>query len=401
MSQHPSYQQLANQFRPLFAQIAQGTVQRERDRELPYQPLAWLKAAKFGTLRIPVEQGGYGVSLPQLFTLLTELAEADSNLPQALRAHFAFVEDLLNQPDTELRRRWFARFVDGELVGSGWTEVGDVKVGEVITKVTPQSDGWWLNGEKFYSTGALYADWIDVYAQREDDGSDVIALVNVHQSGVEREDDWDGFGQRLTGSGTTRFIQAKVEQAHVYPFSQRFRYQTAFYQQVLLSALAGISKALTRDASAAVAARQRVYSHGNANLVRHDAQVLQVVGQLASWSYAVEATVDRASQALEYAFTVHDSGDEELIQQANIAAEVEVAKAQVIATEWVLRGASELFNALGASDTRLSKALDRHWRNARTLSSHNPVIYKIRNIGDWHVNKNTPTFIWQIGKGGD
>ncbi|QGX90351.1 monooxygenase [Tatumella sp. TA1] len=401
MSQHPSFQQLANQFRPLFAQIAQGTVQRERDRELPYQPLAWLKAAKFGTLRIPVEQGGYGVSLPQLLTLLTELAEADSNLPQALRAHFAFVEDLLNQPDTELRRRWFARFVDGELVGSGWTEVGDVKVGEVITKVTPQSDGWWLNGEKFYSTGALYADWIDVYAQREDDGSDVIALVNVHQSGVEREDDWDGFGQRLTGSGTTRFIQAKVEQAHVYPFSQRFRYQTAFYQQVLLSALAGISKALTRDASAAVAARQRVYSHGNANLVRHDAQVLQVVGQLASWSYAVEATVDRASQALEYAFTVHDSGDEELIQQANIAAEVEVAKAQVIATEWVLRGASELFNALGASDTRLSKALDRHWRNARTLSSHNPVIYKIRNIGDWHVNKNTPTFIWQIGKGGD
>ncbi|MBT0719711.1 monooxygenase [Rosenbergiella collisarenosi] len=401
MSQHPSFQQLANQFRPLFAQIAQGTVQRERDRELPYQPLAWLKAAKFGTLRIPVEQGGYGVSLPQLFILLTELAEADSNLPQALRAHFAFVEDLLNQPDTELRRRWFARFIDGELVGSGWTEVGDVKVGEVITKVTPQSDGWWLNGEKFYSTGALYADWIDVYAQREDDGSDVIALVNVHQSGVEREDDWDGFGQRLTGSGTTRFIQAKVEQAHVYPFSQRFRYQTAFYQQVLLSALAGISKALTRDASAAVAARQRVYSHGNANLVRHDAQVLQVVGQLASWSYAVEATVDRASQALEYAFTVHDSGDEELIQQANIAAEVEVAKAQVIATEWVLRGASELFNALGASDTRLSKALDRHWRNARTLSSHNPVIYKIRNIGDWHVNKNTPTFIWQIGKGGD
>ena len=401
MSQHPSFQQLANQFRPLFAQIAQGAVQRERDRELPYQPLAWLKAAKFGTLRIPVEQGGYGVSLPQLFTLLTELAEADSNLPQALRAHFAFVEDLLNQPDTELRRRWFARFVEGDLVGSGWTEVGDVKVGEVITKVTPQSDGWWLNGEKFYSTGALYADWIDVYAQRADDGSDVIALVNVHQSGVKREDDWDGFGQRLTGSGTTRFIQAKVEQAHVYPFSQRFRYQTAFYQQVLLSGLAGISKALTRDASEAVAARQRVYSHGNANLVRHDAQVLQVVGQLASWSYAVEATVDRASQALEYAFTVHDSGDEELIQQANITAEVEVAKAQVIATEWVLRGASELFNALGASDTRLSKALDRHWRNARTLSSHNPVIYKIRNIGDWHVNKNTPTFIWQIGKGGD
>ena len=401
MSQHQPFQQIAESFRPIFSRIAEGTLQRERDRELPHQPLAWLKEAKFGTLRIPVKQGGYGLSLPQFFTLLTELAEADSNLPQALRAHFAFVEDLLNQPDTELRRRWFARFVDGELVGSGWTEVGEVKMGEVNTKVTPHTEGWWLNGEKFYSTGTLYADWIDVFAQRTDDGSHVIALVNVHQSGVEREDDWDGFGQRLTGSGTTRFKQAAVEASHVYPFSQRFRYQTAFYQQVLLATLAGISKALTRDASEGVASRQRIYSHGNAKLVRHDAQVLQVVGQLASWSYAVEATVDRASQALEFAFSVHDSGDENLIQQANITAELEVAKAQVIATELVLRSASELFNALGASDTRLSKALDRHWRNARTLSSHNPVIYKIRNIGDWHVNKNTPTFVWQIGEGGD
>jgi len=65
----------------------------------------------------------------------------------------------------------------------------------------------------------------------------------------------------------------------------------------------------------------------------------------------------------------------------------------------VTRAATELFNALGASDTRVSKALDRHWRNARTVSSHNPVIYKIRNVGDWEVNGSDPTFIWQIGNG--
>ena len=81
-------------------------------------------------------------------------------------------------------------------------------------------------------------------------------------------------------------------------------------------------------------------------------------------------------------------------------AELDAARAQVIAGEWVQRAAGELFNALGASDTRTGKALDRHWRNARTLSSHNPVIYKARNIGDWEINRNTPTFIWQIGSGG-
>ncbi|VTT26235.1 acyl-CoA dehydrogenase family protein [Klebsiella pneumoniae] len=396
---HPDYAALAATFRPIFARIAEGAVERETTRTLPTEPIRWLKEAGFGTLRIPQQQGGFGATLPQLFQLLTELAEADSNLPQALRAHFAFVEDRLNQPDSAQRQSWFRRFADGELVGSGWTEIGNLKLGEVITKVSPVENGWQLDGEKFYSTGSLYADWIDVYAQRSDNGRDVIALVNTHQPGVERDDDWDGFGQRLTGSGSTRFNQARVEQGHVFDFSERFRYQTAFYQHVLLATLAGIGRAVKRDAAAGVANRTRTYSHGNAGRVKDDAQVLQVVGQIASWAWAVEATVQRAAHSLQLAYELHNSGDEARIQQANVLAELESAQAQVVASELLPRAASELFNALGASDTRVSKALDRHWRNARTVASHNPVIYKIRNIGDWEVNGKEPTFIWQIGNG--
>jgi alkylation response protein AidB-like acyl-CoA dehydrogenase len=113
----------------------------------------------------------------------------------------------------------------------------------------------------------------------------------------------------------------------------------------------------------------------------------------------VEATVQRAAHSLQLAYELHNSGDEARIQQANVLAELESAQAQVVASELVPRAASELFNALGASDTRVSKALDRHWRNARTAASHNPVIYKIRNVGDWEVNGKEPTFIWQIGNG--
>ncbi|MDQ1215062.1 alkylation response protein AidB-like acyl-CoA dehydrogenase [Pantoea anthophila] len=391
---------LRDHFRPLFARIASEAAARETGRTLLHEPIRWLKEARFGTLRIPKEDGGFGVSLPQLFSLLTDLAEADSNLPQALRAHFAFIEDRLNQPDSEARRRWFRRFVDGELVGSGWSEVGAVKLGEVITQVSPAPAGWVISGEKFYSTGTLYADWIDVYAKRTDNGRDVIALVNTHQNGVARDDDWDGFGQRLTGSGTTRFHQAEVEQHHVYDFSERFRYQTAFYQHVLLATLAGIGRAVVRDAAQGVAQRKRIYSHGNAPQVRQDVQVLQVVGQISSWAWAAEAAVERATHSLQRAFELQLSGaDDAALHAANVLAEVESAKAQTVATELVTRAATELFNALGASDTRVSKALDRHWRNARTVSSHNPVIYKIRNVGDWEVNGSDPTFIWQIGNG--
>lgn len=266
----PRIDELNARFRPIFERIATGSAERELTRSLPLEALGWLKEAGFGALRIPQRDGGFGVTLPQLFQLLTELAEADSNLPQALRAHFAFIEDRLNQPDSEERQHWFRRFTDGELVGSGWSE-GQLKLGEVLTKVEPltNGNGWSLSGEKFYSTGTLYADWIDVYARRSDNGRDVIALVNTHQGGVKCEDDWDGFGQRLSGSGTTRFRKARVEQAHVYDFSERFRYQTAFYQQVLLSTLAGIGRAIRHDAAAGVAGRQRIYSHGNAGRVKN------------------------------------------------------------------------------------------------------------------------------------
>ncbi len=104
-----------------------------------------------------------------------------------------------------------------------------------------------------------------------------------------REDDWDGFGQRLTGSGTTRFTGARVETEHVYDFAQRFRYQTAFYQHVLLATLAGIGLAVERDAAQGVKHRSRMYSHGNAAVPRDDAQVLQVVGQISSWAWATRA----------------------------------------------------------------------------------------------------------------
>lgn len=399
LSTGTDYDALAARFRPIFERIATETVAREINRTLPYEPIRWLKEAGFGTVRIPQEKGGFGASLPQLFALFGELAQADSNLPQALRGHFAFVEDQLNRPESELRDRWFRRFLDGDIVGNGWTEIGEVKLGDVITKVTPTENGWRLTGEKFYSTGTLFADWIDVFGRRSDTGGDIIALVSTHQPEVERDDDWDGFGQRLTGSGTTRFRDAFVKQEHVTDFSERFRYQTAFYQHVLLATLAGVGRAIERDAAEGVKNRRRVYSHGNAPAARDDAQVLQVVGQISSWVYAVEATVERAAQAMQAAYEVHADADPAVITRANELAEVASAQAQVVVSELIPRAATELFNALGASDTRTSKALDRHWRNARTLASHNPVIYKSRSVGNWRVNGVPPVFLWQIGNG--
>src|SRR4051794_18563974 len=98
LSTGTDYEALAQRFRPIFQRIAEGALEREQNRTLPREPMEWLKNAGFGAVRVPRESGGAGASLAQTFQLLIELAEADSNLPQALRGHFAFVEDRLNSP---------------------------------------------------------------------------------------------------------------------------------------------------------------------------------------------------------------------------------------------------------------------------------------------------------------
>jgi alkylation response protein AidB-like acyl-CoA dehydrogenase len=399
LSTGTDYEALAARFRPIFQRIAAGAVEREQSRSLPYEPIQWLKDAGFGAVRVPIEYGGGGASLPQLFELLIELAEADSNVPQALRGHFAFAEDRLNSPPGPARDLWFKRFVDGDIAGNAWTEIGSVTIGDVITKVSPHGDQWRLNGEKFYSTGSLFSDWIDVYAQRSDTGGDVIAAVRTRQPGIVQSDDWDGFGQRTTGSGTSRFIDAEVEAENIIDFATRFKYQTAFYQLVLLATLAGIGRAALRDVAHQVRERKRIYSHGNAQHVSQDSQVQQVVGEIAALVYAAEASALRAAQPAQRAYLTRFSGDKALEQEANVAAEIESAKAQVVVSELIQRATTALFNALGASDTRVGKSLDRHWRNARTVSSHNPVIYKARIVGDWAINGTEPPFVWQIGNG--
>jgi alkylation response protein AidB-like acyl-CoA dehydrogenase len=399
LSEGTDYETLANRFRPLFRQIAAGTVEREQARSLPDEPIRWLKQAGFGAVRVPVQYGGAGASLGQLVELLIELAEADSNIPQSLRGHFAFVEDRLNAPPSADRDKWFARFVAGELVGNGWTEVGSVKLGKVVTQVRPDGANYLLNGAKYYSTGSIFADWVDVYAQRSDNGADVIAVVDAHHPGVTHSDDWDGFGQRTTGSGTSVYVDVPLPAEHVIPFESRFKYQTAFYQVVLLAALSGIGRAIERDIAQQVRDRTRVYSHGNADSVSADAQIQQVVGQISAQVYAAEAATLRCAEPLQRAYVARFGDNLEVERQANIAAEIETAKAQVVVSELILRAATDLFNALGASGISVNKALDRHWRNARTVASHNPLIYKARIIGDWKINGTEPNYVWQIGNG--
>ena len=393
----PNYLQLASRFRPVFDRIRDGAVQREIDRQLPFEQIRWLKEAGFGALRVPRDRWGLGATLPELFNLLIELAEADSNITQALRAHFAYVEDVLNCEVGARRDRWLERFVKGDIVGSAWTEIGAAKVGSFATTVKRNGDRLLLNGSKFYTTGSIFAEWIDVGASNEAEEW-VSVIVSATAAGVDIVDDWDGFGQRLTGSGTSTFANSPIEPDEVRPAESRFKYSAAFVQLVHLATLAGIARATANDTAKAVAERQRAYSHGAAARSSEDPQVLQVVGRVHSLAYAAGAIVLKTAESLQRAFDARLSGDAEAEEAENVLAELEVAQAQTVVADLTLRATAVLFDALGASATGRGKSLDRYWRNARTIASHNPLIYKERIVGDYAVNRTPPPFQWRIGQ---
>jgi len=384
----------------LFHDIAAGAVQRELDGALPFEAVRRLKNWGFGALRVPRAYGGLGATWPELTALWIELAAADANLPQAFRGHFAFAEDRLWQ-----HRRghdqsvWFERFVDGEIAGNAWSEVGGTAIDTQETVLDPQVDGYRLTGTKYYTTGSIFAEWADVYARRHRHGRDddfAVAIVDTRVSGVTVSDDWNGFGQRGTGSGTTTFDHVPVPADHVLAFDQRFPYQTAVYQLNLLATLSGIARAALTDAVDEVRERERNYSHANTARVRDDPQVLARIGEIAGATYAAESATLRVAGALQEVSITAQKGPE-AIAVANEAVEIESAAAQVVVSELVLKATSDLFDTLGASGTSRTRALDRHWRNARTVASHNPRLFKARVVGAHLVNGTPPPYVWAIG----
>ncbi|MFT4182720.1 MAG: acyl-CoA dehydrogenase family protein, partial [Rhizobium sp.] len=241
------YETIAAPFRPIFADIARDASRRELERDLPYDAIDRLKQAGFGAARLPREHGGQGATLPEFFNLLIELSAADSNITQALRAHFGFTEDILNSKSAARRKVWFERIGRGEIVGSAWTEIGSgAGLDRFSTHVSADGGSLVLNGAKYYTTGSLYADWIDVGAS-DANGEGIAVAVRRNAEGVDVVDDWDGFGQVLTASGTTRFINVEVTEEDIVLDDDRFKYGAAFYQLVHLATLAGIGRAITND----------------------------------------------------------------------------------------------------------------------------------------------------------
>lgn len=390
------YETLAAPFRPLFKSIREGAVARDLEHRLPYDEIKALRESGFTAVRVPRDFGGAGANLPELFNLLIELSEADSNVTNSVRAHFGFTEDVINSADPKRRELWLRRIGEKTFFGNGHSETGDSKLQTFSTTVSNKGGQLVLNGKKYYTTGTLFADWINVAAQHEN-GDPVGVVVSRHSPGVEVLDDWDGFGQALTASGTALFRDVPVEGNQVIQVTERFKYSNPFYQLFHLATLAGIARAAANDVAALVRKRTRVFSHGNADSAAADPQILQVIGRVRGNAYAAGAIVLKVAEALQRAHEAQLAGDPDRTAAAIAIAEIELDQSVTVVSDLVLEATTIIFDALGASSTAKNLGLDRYWRNARTIATHNPRVYRDRIVGDFAVNGTPPPGQYRIG----
>lgn len=381
-------------FTPHFEQIARTAGAREAARRLPFEEVRLLRDAGFGSLRLAIADGGRGASLEQFFELLIELGAADSNLPQIWRNHIAFVED---HRSGELGKRWRREIADRKLFGGAWSERAGASP-DTKTTVTPVDGGYRLNGTKYYSTGTIYADWVHVTTTIGSEEERMMAIVRTDAPGVRLVDDWTGVGQRLTGSGTTEFSNVWVPEEQLYPYKARAPYQQVVYQLVHLATLAGIARAAHNDVVAALRGRSGRARPGAGpgtatapRAPREDPQYQEVIGRVGALASSAEASVLWAARRVEPAADARFAGApaEEVTMLARHAA-IAVYEAQLTVTDAALKASTLLFDVLGGSALDQSSLLDRHWRNARTVSSHNPRVFKARMLGDFHLNGADP-----------
>ncbi len=372
----------------LARQLRRDSALRDRERRLPHAELELFSRSGLWAISVPKAFGGAGVSYVTLAKIIARIAQADGSLGQIPQNHFYALEVLRVNGTPEQQQRLYAEVLAGRRFGNALAELGTKTAHDRTTRLSREGDGYRINGRKFYSTGALYAQRIPT-SVIDDDGIQRLAFVPADAPGLQVIDDWSGFGQRTTGSGSVVFDNVWVAAADVVAFQSAFERPTPVgpLAQILHAAIdTGIARAAFEDALHFVRTRSRPWVDSGHDKAVDDPLTLKSFGQLSIRLHASEALLERAGEFLDQAAAATPETAAERVAAASIA----VAEARAISTEIALAASTTLFELAGSQATLAEHNLDRHWRNARVHTLHDPVRWKYHAIGNYYLNDVNP-----------
>ncbi|WP_409261920.1 SfnB family sulfur acquisition oxidoreductase [Pseudomonas putida] len=366
-------------------QLKRDSALRDRERRLPHAELELFTRSGLWAISVPKAFGGAGVSNVTLAQVIARIAQADASLGQIPQNHFYALEVLRVNGSPEQQRRLYAEVLAGRRFGNALAELGTKTAHDRSTRLTRDGTGYRINGRKFYATGALYAQRIPT-SVIDDQGRQQLAFVPADSQGLQVIDDWSGFGQRTTGSGSVTFDNVWVNADDVVPFQSAFERPTPVgpLAQILHAAIdTGIARAALEDALHFVRTRSRPWVDSGLDKASDDPLTLKSFGQQVIRLHAAEALLERAGELLDRAQA--DSHADSVA-----AASIAVAEARAISTEVSLAAGTTLFELAGSQATLAEHNLDRHWRNARVHTLHDPVRWKYHAIGNYYLNNENP-----------
>ncbi|MDV3125179.1 SfnB family sulfur acquisition oxidoreductase [Mycobacterium sp. 21AC1] len=377
----------------LSATFAAGASARDVDRALPHEQIRALKDSGLLALTVPVEYGGPDVPTLVLAEVFRLLAHGDPSLSQIPHSHFTFLEALRLQ-GTEAQQAFFYRLVlDGALFANAQSERGPHPIDVDATTLLPSDDGYVLSGRKFYSTGALFADWLIIRASLSDGSGTVptaatpkaIAFVPRDAAGLTILDDWDGMGQRTTASGTVTLDSVGVPAEHVVPFTPIFQQPTLYgaRAQLLHAAIdVGIGTAAL-DEGVRQAAKARPHFEAGVSDAADDPTLVQVAGELTVAVRGAQALLAEAARQV-------DTARADLTADSAAAASIAVAVAKVSAVRTSLEASTTLFELGGTRSASATGNLARYWRDARTHTLHDATRWKLHHVGRYTLSGTNP-----------
>jgi SfnB family sulfur acquisition oxidoreductase len=366
-------------------QIRTGSAARDKERRLPFEEIEWFSQTGLWGITVPKEYGGPGVSTVTFAEVVAIVSEADASIGQIPQNHYANVEEIRLVGTEEQKRFFFDRILRGERLGNAAVERSGKTVVDNQTRLVPDGDGYRLSGEKFYCTGAIFAHWVPVRVTNAD-GQRVVALVSRHSEGLTVIDDWSAFGQRTTASGTVVMKNVRVSQDQILPSYEAYQRPTTrgpFSQIIHVAIDVGIARAAIADTLDFVKNRSRPWIDANVERASQDPLTIQDLGKLHYQLHAAEALMERAAIKVDRAAAALD---EETVTVAALA----VAEAKIAATEISILATNKLFELAGTQSTLEKYGLDRHWRNARVHTLHDPVRWKYYALGNYYLNDVPP-----------
>lgn len=352
---------------------------RDVERQLPWQELEDCARSGLLAIRVPRAYGGVEVSYLTLTRVVAIIGEADASIGQLLLSIILACSVIEAVGREEQKALFFGKILQGYRWGNGHAEGGSLPAGTTRTQITRQGDHYLVNGSKAYSTGALFSQLISIGCVDEN-GLSKTAVLERDAPGLTIIDDWDGFGQRTTASGTLLLDNVRVEHSHVLDTELGKTNANSYgIPDLFHSALdLGIARAAFADTLGYVREHARPYARTGVTDVAQDPYVLEIIGDLHTRIHAGEAVLERAAALFDQVTAERGPGPSAKVSSA-------LAAAKILTTEAALLASNKLFQLGGASSTRLEYGFDRHWRNARTHTVHDPVAWKFNLIGKYHL----------------